>query len=102
MKKYENIGFTSILTADKLKIEIPISALINSFNYCPNNSTELTVKRGKRQVFSEFCAKNIIEECDPETGGTYISEAFDKMFELIFEGYEDSREFIHDPEEDED
>lgn len=31
MKKFENCGFTSILTKDKLKIEIPVKNLVCAF-----------------------------------------------------------------------
>ena len=94
MKKFENCGFTSILTNDKLKIEIPISSLVCAFENSPNNFEECTVKRGKRKEFAEFCAEYIVEECDSETGNTYLTEAFDKMFDLLFEGHEDGREFV--------
>lgn len=61
----------------------------------------MKVKRGKRQEFAEFCAQHILDECDQHTGGTYLTEAFDSMFDLLFEGYEDGSSFTleKDPEE---
>ena len=93
MKKFENCGFTSVITKNKLKIEIPIKSLVYAFEYSPNNYDEMKIKKGKRQNFAEFCAKYIVEECDQETGNTYLTDAFDKMFDIIFEGYEDSSDF---------
>lgn len=94
MKKYENLGFTSILTEDKLKIEIPIRNLVMAFQTSPNNYDESKVKKGKKQMFAEFVAKQILEECDQHTGDTHITKAFDSVFDLLFEGFEDGREFI--------
>ena len=94
MKKFENLGFISKLTDEKLTIEIPIKNLVSAFELCPNNYDESKVKRGKRQLFAEYVAKQILEECDQETGDTYISNAFDSVFELLFEGFEDGSEFI--------
>ena len=95
MKKFENLGITTKLTNKKLTIEIPIKNLINAFKFYPNNHNESKVKRGKSQMFAEFVAKQIIEEClDSETGDSPMSKAFDSVFDLLFEGYEDGREFI--------
>jgi len=99
MKKFENLGFTSKLTSKKLIIEIPIKNLVAAFEFCPDNYDESKVKRGKRQLFAEFVAKQILNECDSETGDTPISRAFDSVFELLFEGYEDGAEFIKFGEE---
>lgn len=100
MKKFENLGFTTKLTNDKLTIEIPIRNLVTAFEFCPNNYDESKVKRGKRQMFAEFVAKQIIEEClDSETGESPMSRAFDSVFDLLFEGYEDGEEFIKFGEE---
>jgi hypothetical protein len=100
MKKFENLGFTSKLTDDKLTIEIPVKNLITAFELCPTNYDESKVNRGKSQIFAEFVAKQILEECDQETGDTHISKAFDSVFDLIFEGYEDGSEFIKFGDED--
>lgn len=100
MKKFENLGFTSKLTNKKLTIEIPIKNLVNAFELCPNNYDESKIKRGKRQMFAEFVAKQILEECDSEAGDTHISKAFDSVFDLLIEGYEDGSEFIKFGEED--
>jgi hypothetical protein len=101
MKKFENLGFTSKVTSNKLIIEIPIRNLVVAFKTSPNNYDESEVKRGKRQMFAEFVAKQILEECDSETGDTHITKAFDSVFDLLFEGYEDGREFIKFGDEDE-
>lgn len=99
MKKHKNLGFTTKLTNKKLTIEISINDLVNAFKLCPNNYNESKVKRGKRQMFAEFVAKQILEECDQETGDTYITKAFDGVFDLLFEGYEDGRDFVNFGEE---
>jgi hypothetical protein len=87
MKKFENLGFTSIVTKDKLKIEVSIKGLICAFENAENNYGEIHVKKGKRQAFAEFCAQNIIDEHNPHNGATYLHEAFDNMFDIILEGY---------------
>ncbi len=101
MKKFENLGFTTKLTNEKLSIEIPIKNLVTAFEFCENNYDESKVKRGKRQMFAEFVAKQIINECDSETGDSPITKAFDSVFELLFEGFEDGTEFIKFGNEDE-
>jgi hypothetical protein len=51
-------------------------------------------------MFAEFVAQKIIDECiDSETGESPMSKAFDTVFDLLFEGYEDGREFIKFGEE---
>ena len=99
MKKFENVDIISKLTNKKLIIEIPIKTLVTAFEYCPSNYNESKVKRGKRQEFIEFIAEQIISECDSETGDTPITKAFDSVFDSLFEGYEDGREFIKFGEE---
>lgn len=101
MKKFENLGIISKLTNEKLSIEIPIKNLVSAFELSPNNYDESKVKKGKRQMFAEFVAKYILEECDSETGDSSITKAFDSVFELLMEGYEDGREFIKFGDEDE-
>jgi hypothetical protein len=97
MKKFEDNGFTSKVTNAKIIIEIPIKNLVSAFNYNPENVEELTVKRGKRQLFAEFVASHLLDEADSETGTRYIEQAFDKVFDLIIEGFETGDEFINDP-----
>lgn len=97
MKKFEDNGFTSIITNDKLKIEIPIANLVNAFNYNPNNY-DCKIKRGKRKEFAEFLAKHIFDESDQETGANYIQEAFDKVFEMAMEDFDN--DFIKFEDED--
>jgi len=99
MKKFENLGITTKLTNKKLTIEIPIANLANAFELSPNNHNESKVKRGKSQMFAEFVAKHILEECNQETGDTHITKAFDNVFDLLIEGYEDGEEFIDFGEE---
>jgi len=101
MKKYENCGITSKLTEKKLTIEISIKNLISAFELSPNNFDKSKVKRDKRNEFAEFVAEHIIEKCDSETGDTYMTDAFDRVFDLLLEGYEDGRDFIKFGEEDE-
>jgi hypothetical protein len=101
MKKFENLGFTSKLTNEKLTIEIPIRNLVMAFKTYPNNYNESEVKRGKQYMFAEFVAKQILEECDQEDGSTHITKAFDSVFDLLIEGYEDGSEFVDFGDEDE-
>lgn len=102
MKQFENMGFTSTVTTDKLKIEIPISNLVFAFESAPNNcvgedGSPSRIKRGKRQQFAEWVAEHIIDEHDQETGASFIAEAFDNLFEQIFEGYEICDDFVAEP-----
>lgn len=104
MKKFEENGFTATVTKDKVRWEIPISNLIFAFNNSPENPSEdgeqyITVKRGKRQEFAEFVAKTMFNECDQETGASYIEQAIDGVFREIFEDYKD---FAKYPEYEED
>jgi hypothetical protein len=104
MKKFENCGFTSVVTNDKLKLEIPIANLVFAFENAPSNQNEygnpMTVKRGKRQQFAEWVAETVVSEADPEDGATYTHQMFDKVFDQIFEGYVLADEFVKEPEED--
>lgn len=102
MKKFEDMGFTSIVTSDKLKIEIPIKNLVCAFEACPDNHGEVTIKRGKRQAFAEWLAQMIVSECDPEDGSSYLHKMFDSVFDQIFQGYELCDEFIKYTEEEDD
>ena len=89
MKKFENMGVTAIVTNDKVKIEIPISGLINGFKWHQSNDDDaFKIKRDARDQFAEWFAQQIIGEEDQETGTSYIASAFDRVFDLIFEGYE--------------
>jgi len=89
MKKFENMGITTIVTNDKVKIEVSISGLVNGFKYHESNfDEEIKIKRGMRNQFAEWFAENVIVQEDQETGTSYIANAFDRVFELIFEGFE--------------
>lgn len=102
MTKFENMGFTSIVTDDKLKIEIPISNLVCAFENAPNNEDsygdQYTIKRGKRKEFAEWVAEHILDEHNQEDGASFIAEAFDSLFDQIFEGYEVCDEFVQEPD----
>lgn len=89
MKKYESLGITTIVTNDKLKIELPIKNLVNGFNLNPENYDESKVKRGKRQEFANYVAQAIIDSSNPDTGDSPVMEMFDDIFEEILEGAED-------------
>lgn len=92
MKKYESLGITTIVTNDKVKIEIPIKGLVNGFNLNPENYDEGKIKRGKRQEFANYVAQAIIDSSNADTGDSLVMEMFDQVFESILEGAED---FIH-------
>ena len=103
MTKYEDNGFITKATNDKIQIEIPISNLVCAFENSPDNIGDegyLKIKRGKRKEFANFIAKNLLNECDSENGVTFISNAFDGVFNLLFEGYETGDEFIREVSED--
>jgi hypothetical protein len=104
MKKFEGCGFTTIVTNDKVKLEIPISDLVIAYEASPNNEDDYgnpsTVKRGKRKQFAEWVAKQMVSEANQYDGATYVHQMLDEIFELLFEGYEDGSEFIKEPEED--
>jgi len=100
MNKYENLGFTTIVTDDKLKIEIPIDNLVTAFEFSPNNIGEVQLKKDCEKLLADFVAKHILQECDQETGDTYISNAIDQVFDLILEGYENGDGFIIETEQD--
>jgi len=103
MNKYEDNGFVTKVTNDKIEIEIPIANLVCAFENSPDNMSDdgyCKIKRGKRKEFANFVAKFLLNECDQETGATFISNAFDGVFNLLFEGYEDGEEFIKEISED--
>ncbi|EGI2114745.1 hypothetical protein FH832_002807 [Listeria monocytogenes] len=95
MEKFEALGFTAIVTNDKLKVEIPIKNLVEGFRDSPNNYDETKVKRGHRKDFAKYVAERLIDGSNADTGESPIMEAIEKTFEEIFEGYED---FIKYPE----
>lgn len=98
-KKFEALGVTTVLTNDKLKIEIPISNLVNGFNLNPENYDEAKIRRGYKKHFAEFIAKALIDSNNAETGDSLVMEMFDRIFEEILEGDE---EFVKYPNDDED
>ncbi|MEG2289576.1 MAG: hypothetical protein RSC24_06375 [Clostridium sp.] len=98
IKKYEGLGVTSIVTNDKLKIEIPIRNLVNGYNLNPENYYESKVARGKRQEFANYIAEHLVDSSNADTGDNLIMETLDKVFEGILEGCED---FIKYNDEDE-
>lgn len=96
-KKFESLGITTVVTNNKLKIEIPIKNLVKGFNLNPENHDEAKVKRGCRNEFAEFVAEAVIDSSNAETGDSLVMEMFDKAFEQMLEGDE---EFIKYPSED--
>ncbi|SHG89930.1 hypothetical protein SAMN02744040_00087 [Tepidibacter thalassicus DSM 15285] len=97
MKKFENLGITTIVTGDKIKIEVKISGAVNAFNNSPNNFTpEATVKKEKRAEFAEYLAKALVDGSDPDTGDSPVMAMFENIFQEIYEGAE---EFCNYPDE---
>lgn len=88
-KKFESLGITTVVTGEKLKIEIPIKNLVNGFNLNPDNYDEAKVKRGYRKAFAEFVAQAVIDSNNAETGDSLVMEMFDKVFEQMLEGDEE-------------
>lgn len=106
MKKFENCGFTSIVTNDKVKLEIPISTLVLAFEATPNNENDSgdpsTIKRGKRRQFAEWVAQQMVKEACQHDGATYTHEMLDNIFDQLFEGYEDGSDFVKEAKENDD
>lgn len=102
MNKFEENGFTAIVTDKVVRWEIPIANLINAFELSPENPSEdgenfVSIKRGKKKEFAEFVAKNLMDECDQETGASYIEKALDDCFrERIFEEYQEFAKYPED------
>jgi hypothetical protein len=94
IKKYGNCGFTSFVDDGKLTVEIPIENLVTAFEYSEVNGDELSIKEGKHGEFAEFVAEHIVDECNPHDGATYMCEAIDRVFDLLFEGFEDGQDFV--------
>lgn len=103
MNKFENMGFTSSVTNDKLKIEIPIKNLVTAFELSPNNYDEVKIKRGKRKAFAEWVARTVVSEHDAEDGASFLHECFDNVFDQLFEGFETDGwdEFVKESSEEE-
>ena len=89
MNKYENLGVTTIVSDDKLSIEISIDGLVDGFNFCPNNYDDSTIKGEKYQEFANYIAKALIDGSNPDTGNSPVMTMVDSIFEDIFEGAED-------------
>lgn len=89
MEKIESLGFTATVTKQKLKIEIPISNLIQGFRDSPNNFDEATIKRGCRNEFAMYVAQALVDGSNQDTGDSPIMEAVEQVFEELFEGAED-------------
>lgn len=104
VKYFEENGFEATVTSDKVRWEIPIDNLANAFNYSPENPSEdgekfVEIKEDKTHEFAEFVAKTMMQPYNQETGASYIEEALDKVFNEVFEGYEDFADY---PEYDDD
>lgn len=97
--KEKGTGYKRLVDEKKLTIEIPISTLVCAFNNMPNNEEGVVVKRGKRQAFAELIAYHLHDEIDSETGATYITDMFDKLFEAFSDGYIDTSDIIKYPED---
>lgn len=104
MNKFEENGFTATVTDKVVRWEISIVNLVNALELSPENPSEdgenfVSIKRGKKKEFAEFVAKALMDQCDQETGESYIEKALDECFrERIFEEYQ---EFAKYPENEE-
>jgi hypothetical protein len=104
MKKFEENGCTATVTNNTVRWEYPIANLVNAFNYDPENPSYngedfVSVKRGKREEFAEYVAKNMIQPYDQETGQSPIEDALQKVFIEVFEGYENFAKYPEDDDE---
>jgi hypothetical protein len=94
MKKFTGDGFTTIVTNDKIKIELPISGLVCGFNQDPYNDGDYTVRRGKYKAFAEWVAQNLLDDADSETGNNFIATMFGSLFEQVFDGDRYVEEYV--------
>lgn len=92
--KEKGTGYKTAVDDKKLIIEIPISTLVCVFNYLPGNTEGTVVKKGKRQAFAELIAEHLHDEIDSETGASYITDMFDKLFVAFGDGYIDTSDII--------
>lgn len=92
-------GYKTTVDDKKLVIEIPISTLICAFNYMPDNEEGTIIKRGKKQAFAELVAEHLHDQVDSETGATFITDMFDKLFIALGEGDIDTSDIIKYPED---
>lgn len=97
--KEKGTGYKTAIDDKKLVIEIPISTLVCAFNYLPDNADGTVVKRGKKQAFAELVAQHLHDEIDSETGASFITDMFDKLFVAFSDGYIDTLDIIKYPEE---
>ncbi|MFA5306003.1 MAG: hypothetical protein WC365_01000 [Candidatus Babeliales bacterium] len=88
--KEKGKGYKTVIDGKKLIIEIPISTLICAFNYMPDNADGTVIKRGKRQAFAELVAEHLRDEIDSETGASFVTDMFDKLFVAFNDGYIDT------------
>lgn len=98
MKKFECGDIVATVTDDKICFEVPIDNLVYAFNWSPDNPSEdgeqfVKVKEGRSQEFAEYVAKHMIEPSDQETGLSFFEEAIDKVFDEVFESYEDFADY---------
>jgi hypothetical protein len=96
--KEKGMGYKTVVNDKKLIIEIPISTLVCAFNYFPDNEDGTIVKKGKRQAFAELVAEHLHDEIDSETGASYVTDMFDKLFSSFADGYIDTSDIIKYPE----
>jgi len=92
--KEKGTNYKTAFDDKKLTIEIPISTLVNAFNYYPNNLEGTKVKSGKKQEFAELIAKHLHDEIDQETGASHITQMFDGLFESFSDGHVDTADII--------
>jgi hypothetical protein len=91
---FRGTWFTTKIDNEKLSIEIPVKELKTYFENSTNNVLDddetpfAEVKSGENIKFAEFIGEHLLRESDQEDGTTHIDRAFDSVFELIFEGFE--------------
>lgn len=95
-KTIESLGFKATVTADKIKIELPIKGLVGGFDDNPENFNEAKIKRSHYKKFAEYVAVMLIDGSDPDTGNNPLMSAIDRVFEEILEGAEDFVEYRED------
>jgi hypothetical protein len=93
MKNFNQQLLKMKITKEKLKMEISLKDLVWLFENSPNNTCDgenvaVKVRRGKRQVFAEFIAENLMD--DSSDGDNVIwGVPFEEVFMRIIEGAED-------------
>lgn len=102
MKKFKYFDYVATVTDKVVRWEIPIANLIYAFENSPDNPSEdgenfISIRKDKKKDFAEFIAKALMEECNQNTGESYIEKAIGECFiERIYEEYQEFAKYPDD------